>query len=133
MRFRLGSFRLVLLIGKLAIKIPRLTRLGKGLRCNRWEREVWQVWRLKFGWRNLAPVVASDPWGIVIVMPRAEQPVTEQEMLSADEPDIHPATDTELKVESFGRIAGRVVAIDYGLPDSDMVAERRVYYANTGK
>jgi hypothetical protein len=125
---RRGQYRLVLLLSGVAVKLPRVSRLAKGLRCSRWENEVWKVWRHIFGWENLCPVRLADPFGLLVIMPRARQPVTESEMLHADEPDCHPSTDTEAKLSSFGHWCGRVVAIDYGIPGKAEVRERRAYY-----
>jgi len=60
-------------------------------------------------------------------MPRASQPVTFAEIEAL--PDYYPEITAESKVEDYGRLGGRVVAIDYGLPDRDMVENQRAYYA----
>jgi hypothetical protein len=60
-------------------------------------------------------------------MPRAAQPVTFEEVVAAT-PDYYPDTTSETKPADFGRIGNRVLAVDYGLPYADMVAERRAYY-----
>jgi hypothetical protein len=122
-----GDFRRVILIGRIALKFPRLRNLTKGLRCNRWEREMWRTWRPVFGWKNLCPVIFADPLGLVVVMPRAMQPVTADEV-DAETPDSYPDTTSETKPDDFGRVEGRLLALDYGLPYADMVAERRAYY-----
>jgi hypothetical protein len=64
---------------------------------------------------------------LVVVMPRAVQPVTEAELDAAD-PDHYPDITAESKPEDFGRMDGRVVALDYGLPYADMVRERRAHF-----
>lgn len=122
-----GTFRFVMLIGRYAVKVPRIRHFAAGCRCNRWERETWRVWRPKFGWQHLCPVLAADPFGLVLVMPRAEQPVTFQDVISAT-PDYYPEPIVETKPEDFGRIAGAVVALDYGLWGKNEVSERRTYY-----
>jgi hypothetical protein len=119
-----GAFRHVILLGSYAIKIPRLRKLFHGLRCNRWEREVWRVWRPIFGWNNLCPVVLADPVGMLVVMPRAVQPVTFADVVGAT-PNCYPEPSVETKIEDFGRVGDKVVALDYGLPWADTIAETR--------
>lgn len=122
-----GAFRHVILIGCIAVKIPRIRNAFSVLRCNRWEREMWRVWRPIFGWENLCPVKFADPLGVFVIMPRATQPVTFEEVVEAT-PDYYPDITSETKPEDFGRVDGRVLALDYGLPDADMVRQRREYY-----
>ena len=121
-----GVFRSVFLIGEIAIKLPRLRHFLGGMRSNRWEREMWRTWRPYFGWSTLCPVLFSDPTGLVIVMCRAEQPITQAEVDSL--PDAYPGITAEAKLQDYGRCGGRVVAVDYGLWDADQVAVRRDYY-----
>jgi hypothetical protein len=118
-------YRHVLLVGRHAWKIPRLRHFADGMRCNRWEREMWRVWRPIFKWQTLCPVLMADPLGVVIVMSRAAQPVTSEEVLAIDD---YPDITSETKIEDWGRINSAIVAVDYGLPDKDMVAMRRAYY-----
>jgi hypothetical protein len=88
---------------------------------------MWTKWRLIFGWENLCPIIFSDPLGLVVVMPRAMQPVTFQDVIKAT-PDYYPDITSETKPEDFGRLGSRVVALDYGLPDAEMVKDRRKSY-----
>jgi hypothetical protein len=97
------------------------------MRCNRWEREMWRTWRPIFRWSNLCPVTAADPAGLFVVMPRALQPVTFDEVV-ASSPDYYPGITAEYKPDDYGRIDGRIVALDYGLPYAHMVIQRREYY-----
>jgi hypothetical protein len=127
-----GAFRRVLLIPGYAVKLPRLRTVFHGLRCNRWEREVWRVWRPIFGWPNLCPVLLADPLGLFVVMPRADQPVTFAEVVEAT-PDCYPEPTNETKVEDFGRVDGRVVALDYGLPWADAIVEARARWDKLSK
>ena len=127
-----GAFRHVILLGQIALKIPRIRNASAGLRCNRWEREVWRKWRLIFGWENLCPVRFADPLGAFVVMVRATQPVTREEVRKADK-DYYPAIDAECKPEDWGRVDGRVLALDYGLSDADMVRQRREYYMSKAR
>ena len=122
-----GVFRRVLLVGPWALKFPRWNALLSGMQCNRWEREMWRVWQPIFHWSNLCPVLASDPFGFIVVMPRATQPVSRAAVEAAD-PDDYPGITAETKPEDYGHIGTRVLALDYGLPDSKMTGDRRSYY-----
>ncbi len=88
---------------------------------------MWRVWRPTFGWTNLCPVTFADPLGLILVMPRASQPVTFDEIIT-NTPDQYPNTTAEYKPENFGKLGSSVLALDYGLPDARMVRERRAYY-----
>ena len=90
---------------------------------------MWQKWRPIFGWENLCPIKFADPFGLVVVMPRAEQPVSFDDVLAAT-PDYYPDITAETKPEDYGRVEQRIVALDYGLPDADMISERRIYYSS---
>jgi len=122
-----GVFRRVILAGRFALKIPRFRTLSAGLRCNRWEREMWRKWRPLFGWENLCPIKFADPFGLFVIMPRATQPVTFDDVVAA-RPAYYPDITSETKPADFGRLGNRVVALDYGLPNADTVAEQRAYY-----
>lgn len=87
---------------------------------------MWRTWQPVFGWRTLCPVLFSDPLGFMVVMPRANQPVEFCEVTGL--PDAYPDIGAETKPEDYGRIDGRVVALDYGLWDRQLVRERRKYY-----
>ena len=121
-----GAFRTVLLIGNFAVKLPQPRNFLKGMRCNRWEREMWTCWQPIFQWKTLCPVYVSDPFGLFILMPRATQPVSVEEIDAL--PDYHPLISAELKADDYGRLKGHVLALDYGLWDQDMVDEKRNYY-----
>ena len=88
---------------------------------------MWKKWRPIFGWPHLCPVLFADPLGLVVVMVRAVQPITPEEANEAIG-DYYPDVTSETKPEDFGRLKSRVVILDYGLPDRDMVLERRTYY-----
>ena len=122
-----GVYRRVFLMGRFAIKIPRLRRIVSGLRSNRWEREMWYRWRPIFGWTNLCPIILADPFGfVVVVMSRACRPVTMEEIIESD-PDDYPDITSEMKPADFGRIGNLIVALDYGLTDADNISARRAY------
>ena len=122
-----GVFRRVVLFGRFALKFPRIARLTQGMRCNRWEREMWGVWRPIFGWQNLCPILFADALGLLVVMPRAAQPVSFEEVVEAT-PDHYPEITSETKAADFGRVNGRVLALDYGIWDQEDVVDRRHYY-----
>jgi hypothetical protein len=126
-----GSFRRVWLTRRYAVKAPLVRNLIAGMRCNRWEREMWRVWRPRFpSWTNLCPIAFADPFGFIVVMNRANQPVTINE-IEAEDPDCYPDIDCEFgKPDNFGRFEGRIVAVDYGLSDIAHVRERRAYLAS---
>jgi hypothetical protein len=113
-----GAFRFVLLLGAFAFKFPRYRNIGAGMRSNRWEREMWQKWQPIFKWTTLCPVYFADPAGFLVIMPRALQPVSREEVEAM--PDYYPAITSETKVEDHGRLGLRVVALDYGLPDQNL-------------
>ena len=122
-----GVYRRVVLVGRFAIKVPHFHNCVSGLRCNRWEREMWQTWRPLFGWQNLCPITFADAFGLVVVLPRATQPVAVEEVDEA-RGDYYPDITAETKPADFGRVGGRVLALDYGLPDGRAVRQRRAYY-----
>jgi hypothetical protein len=121
-----GTFRRVVLLGRYAFKLPRWQQFAAGMRSNRWEREMWQRWRPRFQWSTLCPVICADPFGLLVVMPRAKQPVP-QEQVDA-RPDYYPDITAETKHEDYGLLNDLVVALDYGLPFKDALLERRSYY-----
>lgn len=113
-------------LGGLALKLPRISNLIAGMRSNRWEREMWFTWRPIFGWSSLCPIHFADPCGFLVVMPKAVQPVTREEVEAL--PDHYPAYTAEYKVEDYGRTSQGVVALDYGLGYADDVSKKRAYY-----
>jgi hypothetical protein len=92
---------------------------------------MWEKWRPNFeGWDALCPVLLAAPAGLFLVMARAEQPVTEEEVFAAVDDDAYPGLDIEFKVINFGRIGSRVYVLDYGLWDEEDVVRRRQYLAS---
>jgi hypothetical protein len=128
-RLPYGAYRRVFFLSRIVIKLPRLRFVLPGLRCNRWEREMWYRWRPMFGWESLCPILFADPLGLVVVMPRAQKPVTLEEIETAT-PVYFPAPTYETVAEAFGLVNGRVLAIDYGLPWRSAVSEMRAYYTD---
>ena len=88
---------------------------------------MWGKWRPIFKWSNLCPVLFADPFGFLVVMPRAVQPVTTEEAHDAFGDD-YPSITSETKAQDFGRIGSVVLALDYGLPWADFVDNRRADY-----
>ena len=124
---RSGAYRQVFLLGNYAIKLPRFKNFQKAMRCNRWENEMWHIWRPIFGWDNLCPVHYSDPYGIILVMTRAAQPVSFEEIVNADI-DYYPDINVEYKPENWGRIGEKIVCLDYGIDDAGDLEDLRTYY-----
>lgn len=90
---------------------------------------MWKVWRPIFGWDNLCPVYVSDPIGLILVMIRAHQPVSFEEIqvINSNEYDYYPDIDVEYKPENWGKIGEKLVCLDYGLEESEVVQQRRAY------
>ena len=88
---------------------------------------MWQHWRPIFGWENLCPIYFADPLGILVIMPRAKQPVKKEDVINAY-PDQDPNITAEGKPEDWGCLDGRILALDYGLHRADAVMNRRKSY-----
>lgn len=113
---RQGITREVFLIGRYAIKVPRIVYGWKmflcGLLANMQERTFGST-----GWPEICPVVFSLPGGWLVVMRRARL-LTDDEWRVFD-PKAFCETEeytvpAETKRDSFGVLDGRIVAIDYG-------------------
>ena len=78
------------------------------------------------------PIDSADALGLVVIMPRAVQPVTFDEVVAAT-PDYYPDVTAESKPEDHGRLGDQVVVLINGLPDAEMVNERRAYYTSKAK
>ena len=118
---RRGTGRLTICLGPWAF---RLARNAIGRRCNCFEVDLWKrttATRRKM----LCPVIAWLPFGLCVVMRRAE-PLSEQEcarLLDAGgfpDWDCVPPDETcpfEHKASDWGRLPdGRLVGLDYSLP-----------------
>lgn len=91
---------------------------------------MWNVLRPHFGWENLCPVLFFDGIGLMLVMRRAEQPVSFDEVVQADQDyDYYPDIDVEYKPENWGRIGVSIVCLDYGLDALEDIRKRREYLA----
>jgi hypothetical protein len=126
-----GTKRRVILSGPYAIKVPRRDKQDAARCLNRWEAELWSVWQPRFGWPYLCPVIWAAPDGSVLVMQRATQNVTAEEIAAIENNDDHPRPSCESKPEDWGRLEdGRVVMLDYGYAcDSEAaIREQRAYF-----
>ncbi len=126
-----GATRNVFLIGKYAVKFPRLIEWRLflcGLLANMQETNFWRQLRNE----RLCPVIFSIPGGWLIVMPRAgefsgedhenfdyedfvnvgfKSDVVTLAFLGRETGWVIPV---ENKQDSFGWLDGRIVAVDYG-------------------
>jgi hypothetical protein len=115
----------VLLVGRLAIKVPCikresvLTRWGQvrqGRNCNRAERAAWIAQKFP----HLCPILWADRFGWIVVMQRAS-PMSADDFDSWFHSDEWPhiygeETPYELSEKDAGRLpSGRPVMIDYGM------------------
>lgn len=109
-----GVTRHVILIGKYAIKIPRLNygwRLFlQGLLANHQERTFSSMKR-----EPICPVIFYTPGGFLSIMPRCK-PISELEYKALDL-NLYkniPCEKTGGKSDSYGWLNGQIVALDYG-------------------
>lgn len=106
MKISRGASRTVLLVGRYAVKLPRVGAGWKPLLCgllsNMAERDRWKYGRR----RGLCPVLWSAPAGLCVVMPR---------VLPAERaPDeLAHLTGRDHKPSSYGYHHGELVAVDY--------------------
>lgn len=110
-----GSTRIVLLIGHLAFKLPNVAEWRlflQGLLANMQERLF-----ARTGWPELCPVLWADPIGLLVIMRRA-RPLTKSEFAAINWADFcqneNYVIPAEHKIDSFGWVGDRLVAIDYG-------------------
>lgn len=115
MEIKRGATRLVILAWQWAIKIPSFAEWRlflHGLLANMQERLWGQT-----GFPELCPVVFSIPGGWLVVM-RRTQPLTDEDWEDFDTESFCNQEDyrvpAEHKRNSFGKLDGRIVAIDYG-------------------
>lgn len=111
-----GATRTVLLVGKYAIKMPSFVEYRlflHGLLAN-----MQEVSFSKTGWPELCPVYFYIPFGIMTVMPKCE-PLTKEQFDNFDYDkftihDDYVLTYIEHKIDSFGILNNKIVAVDYG-------------------
>lgn len=110
-----GTTRTVFLIGRWAVKLPSMVEWRLfllGLLAN-----MQEVKFSRCGWPELCPVVFSIWGGWLLVMRRAA-PLPPEEFFALDV-DVWKKRDgyevpVEDKLDSFGLLDGRIVAVDYG-------------------
>jgi hypothetical protein len=110
----------VLCLGPYAIKIAKGER---GRRCNRFEAALWKR-TTEVRRRMLCPILATIPFGFALVMMRAT-PISEEEKDHLIDTNGFPDWDYvppdepapfEYKASDWGRLEGRLVALDYSAP-----------------
>lgn len=113
-----GSQRRTFVVGRFAIKVPRLHRFRAGSRANLEEARIWREGWQRF-YSELCPVLACLPFGIALVMPAVE-------IMSRNQFDSYKANgrlpdhdpDPELyenKPWDWGLLRGRPVVVDYAI------------------
>ena len=117
---RAGAMREVFLVGRWAVKLPKLHRgwrqFLRGLLSNMEEREFSAK-----GYREFCPVVFSLPGGWLVIMRRTES-CTDEFLAGFDRlrfimpEDGRLFPEVEPKDDSFGMLDGDVVIVDYGSP-----------------
>lgn len=120
MQIKHGTNRVVILIGRYAIKLPTCVSWKlflTGLLGNMQEKLFSDT-----KWDQLCPVIFSMPGGWLNVMPRAE-PLEREAFFNLDfdkwikvhdGESVVAIVPVENKLDSFGTINGKIVAIDYG-------------------
>ena len=113
-----GSQRRTLVCGSIAIKFPRLRRMGAGARANREEARLWREGWQRF-YPELCPVLACLPFGVALVMP-AVRIMSADEFRAFSESDAHPDNDPdpelyEDKLGEWGYLGGRPLVVDYAM------------------
>lgn len=104
-----GVTRTVWLIGKYALKFPRLSEWRLfllGLLANMQEA------LFSGTWPELCPVIWSLPGGFLVVMKRAES-ISDEDFDNLDKARFKDLP-VEMKSDSFGLLNGKVVIVDYG-------------------
>ena len=118
-----GTTRLVLIIGGYALKIARHDR---GRRCNHFEARIWSEATPERK-TMLCPVLACRADGLFLLM-LAANPLSEEEAEQHRQNDTFPDWDYlpggegcpfEYKSSDWGKLDGRLVAVDYSAPALD--------------
>lgn len=118
--FNSGQSRLVMLIGKYAIKLPRFSRLyriSQGRNCNKAERHAWN----ENIYPQLCPIVYADKYGWIVLMLRASpmSSIEFDDWFYSDDWPFIPNSESpfELKHTDAGYLPPdkRRVMIDYGM------------------
>ena len=106
MQFRSGQTRMVLLLGRWALKVPHLGNGWKFFLLGMLANENERLWN---GYDDrLCPVLWCAPLGLLLCMRRAE-PWNEKEP-----PDMPGLPFLDHQPTNFGILNGKTVSIDYG-------------------
>ena len=115
MKICYGTTRVVFLINQFAIKIPTIVEFRLflcGLLAN-----MQEVQFSKTKWEELCSVVFYLPFGLMVIMKRAT-PLTREQYDSFDIDEFREKPNyvvpVENKMDSFGILDGKIVAVDYG-------------------
>lgn len=120
MHIERGTTRAVLLIGKYAIKFPRIHHEFKDHRWKMFLRGILANIDEAYWWKHshhkdkLCPVKWKSPFGFILIMQRAD-PFTREEY-DADLNGLikrFSGLPFDAKVENFGKIDERIVLVDY--------------------
>lgn len=128
-----GNWREVHLIGDVAVKVPRSDRPSEmqqqAMLLNLWEHEMWTVWRPKFEWPHLCPVLWCAPTGSTLVMRRASPDATVAQVDTLVG-RFYPDVTCEPKLEDWGQVDGTLVVVDYGFDahTDEAIRAHRDYY-----
>jgi hypothetical protein len=115
-----GTTRLTVCVCRWALKCPKGR---KGREANRRERDAW-LNATPTNKKILCPIILAAPFGLLVVMRRAV-PLTEEEAAELRATRGLPEWDSVLgdpsplepKASDWGRIDGKLVALDYGAPE----------------
>ncbi len=110
-----GSTRLVILTKNYAFKFPSFYSWESFLRGLLWNMQESLFWTLQDS--RLCPIIFSIKGGFLNVMQRAEE-LSREEFFEIDFESFVKSPNllipVENKLDSFGKINGKIVAIDYG-------------------
>lgn len=112
---RNGRTRVVILVGTIAIKLPKLNnwlQFLSGLSANCREYSRWEI--NKSANPPLCPVLFSSWGGFLNVMRRVDRTVYDSEWADLDIKSLNPYTYNDDIPENVGYLDGRLVMIDYG-------------------
>lgn len=117
MKTEYGCTRWVFLVGKYAVKIPQIKYTWRhflqGLLCNMQEVLFYSTKD-----ERLCPILWHIPGGWMVVMKRCK-PLTDTEFNNIDMANTFwnntpYKIPVEYKIDSFGKLDGKIVAVDYG-------------------
>lgn len=115
MKVKRGSTRIVILVGKYAVKIPNIVEWKlflNGLLGNMRERAYWRFQTFP----KLCPIVFSIPGGFINIMKRAT-PLSIEEFNDLNWV-LFDRIPCERKLSSYGLLEGKIVVVDYDCRES---------------